>query len=111
MEAVTEIQITENAAKQIKALIQDSDEGRDKVLRVCVESGGCSGMQYAMTFDGKKPDDHVFSQHGVYVVIDSKSLDFLKGSVIDYSDSIQGSGFRIQNPNAKSSCGCGKSFQ
>jgi iron-sulfur cluster assembly accessory protein len=111
MEAVAEIQITENAARQIKTLLDDSEDNKGKALRVYIEAGGCSGMQYGMTFDEKKADDHVYSQNGVEVIMDSQSLDYLKGSMIDYVDSIQGSGFRIQNPNAKTSCGCGKSFQ
>jgi iron-sulfur cluster assembly accessory protein len=110
METVADISVTENAAKQIKTMLDEASEGKDKALRVYIEGGGCSGMQYGMVFDEKKTDDFVFSQSGVDVVIDPQSLEFLKGSVIDYVDSIQGSGFRIQNPNAKTSCGCGKSF-
>ncbi len=110
MEAVRDIIVTENAAKQIKALIADSDESKGKSLRVYVEGGGCSGMQYGMTFDTKQADDREFAQNGVSVIIDAQSLEYLRGSTIDYVDSIQGSGFRIQNPNAKTSCGCGKSF-
>jgi|ERR1051325_9140052 iron-sulfur cluster assembly accessory protein len=111
MEALADIQVTENAAKQIRVLLDESEDHRGKALRVHVEGGGCSGMQYGMMFDRKKADDVMFSQHGVDVLIDPQSLEFLKGSTIDYVESIQGSGFRIQNPNAKTSCGCGKSFQ
>ena len=110
MEAVAEIQVTENAAKQIRTLLDDATDNKGKQLRVYVEGGGCSGMQYGMVFDEKKPEDQVISQHGVNVIIDGQSLEFLKGSTIDYVESIQGSGFRINNPNAKTSCGCGKSF-
>ena len=111
METLAEIQVTESAANQIRALLNDSGENKGKGLRVHVEAGGCSGMQYGMRFDEKHADDNVFSQHGVDVIIDPQSLEFLRGSTIDYAESIQGSGFRIQNPNAKTSCGCGKSFQ
>jgi len=110
MEAVAEIQVTEAAAKQIRGLLAESPDGKGKHLRVYVEGGGCSGMQYGMIFDEKKADDAVISQHGVGVLVDGQSLEFLKGCTIDWVDSIQGSGFRIQNPNAKTSCGCGKSF-
>jgi iron-sulfur cluster assembly accessory protein len=110
MEAVAEIQITESAAKQIRSLLDESSDNQGKLLRVYVEGGGCSGMQYGMIFDGQKADDARFAQHGVEVLIDPQSLDFLRGSTIDYVESIQGSGFRIHNPNAKTACGCGKSF-
>jgi len=103
------ITLTENAAKHIKTLRQDHDTD-GKPLRVYVEAGGCSGMQYGMAFDDKHDDDEIVKQDGVEVVIDPMSANFLKGSVIDYTDSLQGSGFQIKNPNAQSSCGCGKSF-
>ena len=103
------ITLTENATRQIKTLNKEQD-ANGKSLRVYVEAGGCSGMEYGMAFDDKKPDDEVVSQDGVEVVIDPMSANFLKGSVIDYIDSLQGSGFQIKNPNVHSSCGCGKSF-
>ena len=105
------VSLSENAANHVKEMLQEQPENAGKFLRVYVEDGGCSGMQYGMTFDEKKADDHVYTQSGVDVIMDGQSLDYLRGSVIDYVDSIQGSGFRIQNPNAKTSCGCGKSFQ
>lgn len=110
MERAAEIRVTENAAKQIQTLLQDSDGGPGKALRVYVEGGGCSGMQYGMVFDTKKDDDVAFDQNGVQVIVDAQSLEFLKGSTIDYVETIQGSGFRIHNPNARTACGCGKSF-
>ena len=103
------ITLTENAAKQIKTLVTDPDM-QGKALRVYVETGGCSGMEYGMAFDDKKADDEIVQQDGVAVIIDPMSANFLKGSTIDYVDSLQGSGFQIKNPNAHSSCGCGKSF-
>jgi iron-sulfur cluster assembly accessory protein len=103
------ITLTENATKHIKSLV--TDQGiQGKALRVYVEAGGCSGMEYGMAFDEKKPDDEVVQQDGVEVLIDPMSANFLKGSVVDYIDSLQGSGFQIKNPNVHSSCGCGKSF-
>ena len=104
------ITLTENAAKQISVL-QREQNADGKPLRVSVEAGGCSGMEYGMAFDEKKTDDAVVAQDGVEVVIDPMSADFLKNSVIDYVDSLQGSGFKINNPNVHSSCGCGKSFE
>jgi iron-sulfur cluster assembly accessory protein len=103
------ITLTENAAKHIGTL-QKEQNAAGKPLRVSVEAGGCSGMEYGMAFDEQKDGDELVSQDGVAVVIDPLSANFLKGSVIDYVDSLQGSGFKIQNPNVHSSCGCGKSF-
>ena len=103
------ITLTENATRHIKTLVADQG-APGKPLRVYVEAGGCSGMEYGMAFDEKKPDDEVVRQDGVEVVIDPMSANFLKDSVIDYIDSLQGSGFQIKNPNAHSSCGCGRSF-
>lgn len=103
------ITLTESAAKQISALQKEQD-GAGKPLRVYVETGGCSGMQYGMAFDDKKPDDEIVRHDGVEVVIDPMSANLLKDSVIDYTDDLQGSGFQIKNPSVHSSCGCGKSF-
>ena len=103
------ITLTEGATKQIKTLV--ADQGiQGKALRVYVEAGGCSGMEYGMAFDDRKPDDEVVRQDGVEVIIDPMSANFLKGSVIDYIDSLHGSGFQIKNPNVHSTCGCGRSF-
>jgi iron-sulfur cluster assembly accessory protein len=103
------ITLTEDAVKQV-ATLQQEQHADGKPLRVYVEAGGCSGMQYGMAFDDRKQDDEIVSQNGVEVVLDPMSANFLKGSVIDYIDSLQGSGFQIKNPNVESSCGCGKSF-
>jgi len=103
------ITVTTKAAEQIKTM-QREQALAGKALRVYVDAGGCSGMEYGMAFDEKKPDDTVVAQDGVEVLIDPMSQNFLKGSVIDYMDSLQGSGFKINNPNVHSTCGCGKSF-
>lgn len=81
-----------------------------KKLRVFVESGGCSGFQYGMSFDDPKPDDATLESEGVTVLLDPASLAYLNGSKIDFDDGLHGKGFDIQNPNAASTCGCGKSF-
>lgn len=81
-----------------------------KTLRVLTESGGCSGLQYGMSFDEAKPDDQTFESEGVKILIDPTSLAYLDGSHIDFDDGLQGKGFEIKNPNAQSTCGCGKSF-
>lgn len=81
-----------------------------KRLRVLVESGGCSGFQYGMSFDEAKPDDTQLESEGIQLVIDPTSHAYLDGSSIDFDDGLQGKGFEIRNPNAQSTCGCGKSF-
>lgn len=109
MEAV--IRMTESAAAQVKSLMTAEKENAGKPLRLYVEGGGCSGMQYGMVFDEKRTDDLVSEFHGVSVVIDPFSAKYLRGSVVDFVDSLTGGGFKISNPNARQSCGCGKSFE
>jgi len=103
------ITLTENAVKHISNLMGNA-EHKGKRLRIYVEAGGCSGMQYGMAFDEKKQDDELITQDQVEVLVDPMSANLLKDSVVDYLDSLQGSGFQIKNPNVHSSCGCGKSF-
>ena len=80
-------------------------------LRLFVESGGCSGMEYGMSFDGAKETDHRIEVQGVTVLVDPESMGHLKGSEVDFDDGLSGKGFEVRNPNAKSTCGCGRSFQ
>ncbi len=103
------ITLTENAAAEVKSLLA-KPENVGKTLRVYVEKGGCSGMQYSMTFDEKRADDFSGEMHGVSVVVDPFSAQYLRGAVVDFSDSLTAGGFKISNPNAQQSCGCGKSF-
>ena|SRR5690349_17068157 len=103
------LRLTPNAAAEVKSLLGKA-ENAGKILRVYVEEGGCSGMQYSMTFDEKRPDDLVSEMHGVLVVVDPFSAQYLRGTVVDFSDSLTAGGFKISNPNARESCGCGKSF-
>jgi iron-sulfur cluster assembly accessory protein len=105
------ISLTESGANQIKHLTQAGGENAGKHLRVYVEPGGCSGMQYGMVFDESRPEDLVVEQYGVSVLVDPISAGHLRGSVVDFSDSLTGGGFKITNPNARQSCGCGKSFE
>lgn len=106
------IQITPEAASQIKTMLGEQKEPlTNGGLRIAVEGGGCSGMQYAMKFDSRKQGDQVFHQHDVDVLVDESSLTFIDGSVIDYASGLSGSGFRIRNPHAKQTCGCGTSFE
>ena len=105
------VTLTESAAGQVKSLYASDPESTGKPLRVYVEAGGCSGMQYGMVFDEKREDDLDNEFFGVSVVIDPFSANYLRGAVIDFSDSLNGGGFKISNPNARQSCGCGKSFE
>jgi iron-sulfur cluster assembly accessory protein len=105
------ITVTENAAKEIQLMLTREKENAGKALRVYVEGGGCSGMQYGMVFDEKRPDDITNDFHGVSVLVDPFSANYLRGSVVDFSDALTGGGFKITNPQAKQSCGCGKSFE
>jgi len=105
------VSISENAARQILSMQSEQPENAGKPLRVYVEGGGCSGMQYGMVFDEKRDKDSVATLHGVSVVVDEVSAEYLRGATIDFSDALTGGGFKITNPNAKSSCGCGKSFE
>jgi iron-sulfur cluster assembly accessory protein len=79
-------------------------------LRLFIETGGCSGLQYGMSFDEMKPDDAAFDSEGVAIVVDPKSLAHLDGTTVDFDDGLHGKGFEIKNPNAHTTCGCGKSF-
>ncbi len=104
------VTITEAAAEKIQQLqARDSREGSS--LRVKVVGGGCSGLQYQLMFDGELGEwDQASEQNGVQVLVDSKSAVYLAGSTVDYVDDLNGSGFKIENPNASSTCGCGQSF-
>ena len=103
--------VTESAFRQLQALIAENPEYRDKGLRIFVETGGCAGMQYGIQFDHVKQGDHRFEHEGVEVLVDAYSADFLKGATVDFADGLTGAGFKITNPNAVRSCGCGSSFE
>lgn len=104
------ITLTESAAGEVKSMLsQPANQG--KIMRVYVEQGGCSGMQYSMVFDERRPDDLAVEMFGVSVLVDPFSAKYLRGTRIDFSDALTGGGFKILNPNATQSCGCGKSFQ
>jgi len=105
------VTLTDSAADHLKTLLANDTENGGKALRVFVEGGGCSGMQYGMVFDGRRDDDFSVEIHGVFVLVDPFSANYLRGSVIDYKDELNGGGFKISNPNARQSCGCGKSFE
>ena len=103
------VTITQLAEQKIKELMT---EEKDVVgLRIYVRGGGCNGYQYGMAFESKMADDDTIIEKGdVKVIMDSQSAPLLQGAEVDYVDSLQGSGFSIKNPQAKTTCGCGSSF-
>ena len=105
------ISLTQNAADHVRSMLAEQSEHSGRFLRVYVESGGCSGMQYGMVFDESRADDVIITCFGVSMLVDTVSIDYLKGAVIDYSEELTGGGFKITNPKAKTTCGCGKSFE
>ena len=102
------VTLTESAAEQIKTIQAGDVEKQGKAFRVFIEQGGCSGMQYGMDFDERRDGDFAAEFHGVELVVDRISADYMRGSEIDYVDALTGGGFKIKNPKAKQSCGCGK---
>jgi iron-sulfur cluster assembly accessory protein len=104
------ISLSKNAVEEIRSLLAKS-ENAGKNLRLYIEQGGCSGMQYGMVFDEQRDGDLVSEKDGVSVLIDPVSANYLRGAIVDFSDGLNAGGFKISNPNAKQSCGCGKSFQ
>lgn len=112
MEETTVVSLTPAAADKLLSIMTEKGLQDTHALRVFVSGGGCSGLQYGMTFDNNPhAADAVFEQHGLRVIIDPRSLPYLEGANIDYVDSLMGGGFHIENPNAVSSCGCGHSFK
>ena len=104
------VSLTASAASKIRGLM--AEEPDVSVLRVAIEGGGCSGFQYGLGFDrGAQEGDVEFECEGVKVVVDPFSAPYLGGAIVDYLETIQESGFKIENPNAVASCGCGHSFQ
>ena len=103
------LDISENAAKQISHLLQQEPE--NTFLRISVDGGGCNGFQYKFDFDRERSEeDKIFSRNGAEIVIDEMSLEFVGGSIVDYIETLGAAHFEIKNPNAASSCGCGNSF-
>jgi iron-sulfur cluster assembly accessory protein len=111
VEKTPQIILTPSAASAVSELLTKRNlDGY--ALRVYISGGGCSGYQYGMALEGNvRETDLVFEEHGVKVVIDEVSISYLNGATVDYVDEVMGSGFKIENPNAVSSCGCGSSFR
>lgn len=104
--------MTDDAAAHLRSLLDEKDASPDeKGLRLLIENGGCAGMQYAMRIDDHAEGDAVVERNGVRVFVDAESLTYLDDSELDYVNSLNDSGFKINNPNAERSCGCGTSFE
>tara|TARA_B100002019_G_C21101177_1_gene513643 strand:+ start:29 stop:343 length:315 start_codon:yes stop_codon:yes gene_type:complete len=102
------ISLTKEAAQKITSM--SSEAGGDKLLRIFIEPGGCSGFEYGMSMDVPKDSDRLGESQGVKFAIDGDSVEYLSGTEIHFDDGLTGKGFELRNPNAQSTCGCGKSF-
>jgi iron-sulfur cluster assembly protein len=107
----SDVTLTERAASELQGMLVDNDK-QNAALRVWVAGGGCSGLSYGMALDENDPEegDVVMNDKGIKIFVDSLSLRYMVGSVVDYVDDVLGGGFKIENPKAVKSCGCGSSF-
>lgn len=107
----SDVTLTERAASELQGMLVENDK-LDAALRVWVAGGGCSGLSYGMALDENAPEegDVVMTDKGIKIFVDSLSLRYMVGSVVDYVDDVLGGGFKIENPKAVKSCGCGSSF-
>ena len=102
--------LTDTAAEKVQGFLADAEDTADVALRVAVQAGGCAGFRYALFFDDRALDgDLVEEQHGVTIRVDQMSAPYMQGAVIDWKESLEASGFSIENPNASGSCACGDS--
>jgi len=106
------ISFTEKGAEKVKEFLDaQSADVQTSGLRVGVRGGGCSGFQYALAFDTQREGDEVFEDHGLRILVDRPSLPYVRGAIVDYVDTLQGAGFKVDNPNVVAACGCGSSFR
>lgn len=105
------ITVSDTAVKHLRELLVAKDSPQGAGLRLMVHRGGCAGMEYVMKLDVPGEKDRVFEQDNVRVIVDADSLGYLDNSQVDYSDALSDAGFKIHNPNAARSCGCGTSFE
>ena len=109
-EPQTDLTLTATAAAKVEEFLADAEEDTEVALRVAVQAGGCAGFRYALFFDERQLDgDFVEEQHGITIRVDKMSTPYLGGAVIDWKESLEASGFSIDNPNASGSCACGES--
>jgi iron-sulfur cluster assembly protein len=106
------ISFSDKGAEKVREFLAAQDDDVSLAgLRVGVRGGGCSGFQYQLAFDEQRENDAVFESHGLKLLVDNESLSFVRGAVIDYEESLQGAGFKVNNPNVVAACGCGSSFR
>jgi iron-sulfur cluster assembly protein len=106
------ITFTEKGAEKVQEFLAgQSADAETSGLRVGVRGGGCSGFQYALAFDTERDGDQVFVDHGLRILVDGPSLPYVSGAVVDFVESLQGAGFKVDNPNVIAACGCGSSFR
>jgi iron-sulfur cluster assembly protein len=105
------INVTDNAVRQLKSLLNGDAQSSRKGLRVGIAKGGCSGLQYEMALDEERDGDAVVERDGVRFLVDAESAAYLSGATLDFHDGLTGTGFQIVNPNAARTCGCGTSFE
>ena len=104
------VTLTDIAAEKVSEFLTGQGQP-DAGLRVAVRGGGCSGFQYALALDEARDDDNVFEDRGIRLLVDQASLQYVDGSVVDYTESLMGAGFEVKNPNVVAACGCGSSFR
>jgi iron-sulfur cluster assembly protein len=105
------VTLTDIAAEKVRDFMNGQAAEGQVGLRVGVKGGGCSGFQYALAIDEQRDSDEIFETGGIRVLVDPASMRYVDGSTVDYTESFQGSGFEVKNPNVVASCGCGSSFR
>ena len=105
------VTLTDLAAEKVAQFLASQDSTEDAGLRVAVRGGGCSGFQYALALDEHRDGDQIFEDHGIRLIVDEASLQYVDGSVVDFKESMMGAGFEVNNPNVVAACGCGSSFR
>jgi iron-sulfur cluster assembly accessory protein len=105
------VSVTANAAEKMRELLSQQADQSERALRLAVRSGCCSGYQYALDFDRARSDDQAISTEGVTILIDPQTVPLVRGSKIDFVLDLRHSGFKVENPNASSTCRCGESFE
>jgi len=105
------VTLTDIATEKVRRFLAQQEAEGEVGLRVGVRGGGCSGFQYALALDEQRDDDHVFDDDGIRLLVDPASLQYVDGSQVDFTESLMGSGFEVNNPNVVAACGCGSSFR
>ncbi len=106
------IELTDRGAEKVREFLTTQEQAQQTAgLRVGVRGGGCSGFQYLLAFDEQREGDLIVESRGIKLLVDAASLPYVKGASVDYVESLQGAGFKVENPNVVAACGCGSSFR